>query len=198
MSRRIDANVKLEENVWKLFNSHFKEGDDVVFIDDSDVMTAGKMVGFDDIGCYLKSPWSGRNTFHFWEDIRFMAHDGFPVKKLRGADGSKLIEQIDTTDIKKALVDATTYKGCDKCGRVIDRRAQYGMCAKCYNIWRAEMARPTVFGDPFMIEAGRGILFNEGSKSNGGYFDECLVLQAADGAWAELYDLSTVYFFGAA
>lgn len=122
-------------DVWTLFHKHFKKGHDVCLIDDNDFVTIGKLVAFNDDGCWIQE---GRNTapwFYWWWDIRFMSHDGFPVKKLLGADGSSSIEQsVDTVNILHELRTSFEPHGrrkgrrkpidgvqCERCERTVPR-----------------------------------------------------------------------------
>jgi len=177
---------------WTLFNSHFKEGDDVVAIDGDDQFHWGKLESIIETGCTLSHrPGRVRKELK-WDEIRFMAHDGFPVRKVLGASGSASIEKIDTTNTQKAI----------------------------HQLLKSEFPHKTPthgrFGDPFDFEAADTKIYNPGNSGPNywarfwneltGYFsnqhrelayanEECLVLTSKDGAKAQLWDIPTIYFF---
>lgn len=168
-------------DVWSLFHSQFKIGDDVVIIDEDDDVLIGKLVGYTEEHCIIKMR---RERIIPWVEIRFMSHDGFPCKKLMGADGSKLIEKIDTRDLRGALREALTFT-VSRSGRLQD-------------VPRLDEA---VFGDPFLIEGVSAQLFNVGNDSplfwsdGPGYlWEEVICLEAGDGAQAQLFGLDTIYY----
>jgi hypothetical protein len=175
---------------WELFESCFSEGEEVIAIDDLDRFWWGMLTDVTDFDCVLVRP--GRNKRLSWDDIRFMSHDGFPIKEVLGADGSSTIESIDTTDTQAAIRAAL-----DDCSRVRSR------------------AR---FGDPFDItEPVRSRLFHTGNSGSrywrsfynenlqrylspihrvlGYEAEEVIVMESNDGARAELWDLTSVYCF---
>lgn len=171
----------MQTNVWDLFHSHFKIGDDVFIIEWTDNSYAGKLISYDEEGCILRRVYKNESVRICWEDVRFMSHDGFPVMRLTGADGSKIIEKVDTSNMQQAMRE------------IFD--ASMGRCGYCNKIVKRGHSCQVVFGDPFLVEDCSIDLYNRGSQSDGGHFDECLVLRAEDGAFAELYDLSTIYYF---
>lgn len=175
-----------QESTWDLFDAAFKIGDDVVLIDDNDNVIVGKLTEVRDDCCFIGDQWA------YWNDIRFICHDGFPVKKLRGADGSKLIEKLDTTETRAVIRKALTTSVCMICAKLFsDNRLVYRTrCTKCVQV---------VFGDPFMAEAVSASLYNSGNSGSCFWqteWEECLVLKAKDGAVAQVFDLSTVYYYG--
>jgi len=178
------------KSTWALFDEMFKVGDDVVLIDDDDRFIVGKLTRVDDERCYIDERPHLRCVE--WNDIRFICHDGFPVRKLRGADGSKLIEKLDTTDTKAMIRQTLTTSICANCGKLFPNDYMYyaRQCHECLHV---------VFGDPFMAEAMSVTLYNSGNDSSRFWlteWEECLALEARDGAMAQVFDLSTVYYFG--
>ena len=92
------------KNAWELYNSCFSDGQNVVIVTDFDAFEWGTL-RTTSTGCWLARR-GRKDRFFRWEDIRFMAHDGFPVERLMGADGSKLIEKLDPVDSARAIRDA--------------------------------------------------------------------------------------------
>jgi hypothetical protein len=193
----------LHVNAWELLYSCFRDGDDVVFIDDQDNIFGGKLK-------YLKGAEkklyfnlisiSGTTKEYVWSEIRFMSHYGFPVKKLSGADGSRFIEQTDTTDIQKALREIIGSAMCFQCSKKISvdgnffkgRAGEGYLCKDHHHLKRA------VFGDPFLIEDVRAVLYNRGNCGPEWYGHPCeesTLLVSRDGAKGILYEVPTVYHF---
>ena len=169
-------------DVWTLFFSQFKIGDEVVIIDEDDQITVGKFIGYTEDSCIIKDQF---DTIIPWVNIRFMSHDGFPCKKLMGADGSRLIEKIDTLGTKEAIRTALTCS-----------------VGASGSLKETNLLDQAVFGDPFLIEGVKAKLYNAGNDSpyywsNGpGYlWEEIVCLEAKDGAQAQLFGLNTIYHF---
>ncbi len=180
--------MKIDPKGWQLFESCFEKHDEVVAIDVFDVIHWGRLEDITDYGCELVRPGGHRQQLS-WDDIRFMAHDGFPVRKILGADGSSTIERLDTADTQAAI------------------RHSLGM-----EFPRRQLSRLR-FGDPFDVEPTEARLFHSGNsgldywgKFAGpcGYYseahrelghenEEVLVLRSKDGAMAELWDMTTIY-----
>jgi len=79
---------------WTLFNSCFKKDEEVFLITDRDYFDWGKIIEFDNNGIKLQK--NGKRPRRIkWIDIRFMSHDGFPVRKLMSSKSDKFIEQLD-------------------------------------------------------------------------------------------------------
>lgn len=152
---------------WQLYRRNFKDGDQVIFVDDDNCIGWGKLVDSTADGFRIDRTRVGRIRFIYWDQIRFMAHDGFPVRQLFGADGSNTIEQAPTA------VEAL-------------RRG----------LQEEFLSSHIVFGDPFMIEDAVATLHypgNEGPKWWGQDGEECLELVTVDGARGMLWDLPTVF-----
>jgi hypothetical protein len=193
----------LSANAWELLYSCFKDGEDVVFIDDQDNIFGGKLKyleGQEEHLYFDLAAIDGSSKRYVWSEIRFMSHYGFPVKKLSGADGSRLIEQTDTADIQKALRDLIGSATCFQCSKKIPTtnnffKGRYGegyLCEDHHHLKRA------VFGDPFMIEDVKAVLYNKGNCGPEWYghpHEESTLLISKDGARGILYEVPTVYHF---
>ncbi len=202
-------------DAWRLFYHTFKEDEEVVVVCDNDEFLWGRLHSIKADGCVVRrytgargyyDKWNYEDYFVPWDEIRFMAHDGFPVRKLMGADGSKSIEQLDTTDIQKAIRQSLwtpTHNNLE----TIKREEKV---AEDEEYWKThpypysgdddgEAPHSAVFGDPFFIEGVSMELLNKGNGGHEGWddhlFEEVLVCQAKDGAMGLLYDLTTVYHF---
>lgn len=193
---------------WELYHAMFKDGEDIVLIDEDDVVWQGRIVRVDDSTITIKTP-IGKEKAYKWLSVRFMSHDGFPVKKLFGADGSRLIEKLDTGDVQKLLRDTLTPVMCVDCDRLLKNPTNY-RCGERYVRESRELyplhqcgycqARESRyrFGDPFDItEPVESVLLFAGNDGEE-YWDEdgqeVLVMRARDGAMAQLYEIKTVYF----
>jgi len=159
-------------NAWDLYKDCFKDGDSVVIITELDYLIWGKLETTK-IGCYLKrrNRWGGlvKGKLWLWDEIRFMANDGFPCRQLLGADGSRAIE-------KECTVENVIRHAFEE---------EYDCTATM------------VLGDPFIIEDVDTILYNLGNS--GDYWDELdeevIKMTSKDGAVGCLWDLSTIFFF---
>ena len=179
---------------WDLYRSMFKDGDFVVVIDENDDMHWGKIKSTEE---HATLSWPGRPRAKPipWTEIRFISHDGFPVKKLFGADGSRSIEKLDSKKPMQIIRTMLDHTFCDRCSKVkperlMERGSYPPSCTACY---RKIYVR---FGDPFDIETVRAELVNSGNCGDawwGEDFEEVLMLYADDGARAQLFDLSTVF-----
>lgn len=157
-------------SAWKLYWSMFKDGDEVVIITDDDKLYWGELETHND-GIELIII-RGPSRHYSWDQIRFMSHDGFPVKKLMGADGGKSIEKLDTTDTQKVIRAALVP------GSMIS----------------------VTFGDPFVIEDCFGKLLHPGNCGPAWWNEdgeEVVTLQSRDGANGLLWGLETLYSFEA-
>ncbi len=177
-------------DAWTLYWSMFNDGDEVYLITENDEVFWGKVYAHD-THCILKRP--SRLSLQFnWAEVRFMSHDGFPVKKLMGADGSWLIERIDTTDTQAAIRTALTYTDL---AHVIPRIKLPRAKVRTY-LAPAHRRQSYCFGDPFFIEDCTSKLFNPGvTFAIDGHFEETLVLQHKGGAGGLLWDLKHIYYF---
>lgn len=155
---------------WDLFHSQFKDGEDVVIILDDDTARQGKLTAIEQ-GALIQPPGAKVPTLYHWNRIQFISHDGFPVRKLLGADGSETIAKLDTTNtelaIREALLDGPLKKA------------------------------QAVFRDPWFFEDCSFQLVNAGRREwihTQRCVGETLLLQSKDGAQAQLYDLAGIYW----
>lgn len=153
--------------MWSLYRESFKERDLVVVEDDWGHFYWGTVTTSDE-GITLTRPGK-RQKFLFWDEILFMAHDGFPVKAIRGLsdeEASKLAIKTPTEAIRGLLDpkdDPTRY---------------ISMGGGC----------PFWFG-PFSVAhfLNRG---NTGSQHWGEDTEELVILSSRDGAKCHVSDLS--------
>lgn len=209
-------------NAWDLFEKTFKENDEIFVISEYDEIYWGKFkYGANGIESdhFFLTQLDGSIKTLFWLGIRFISHDGFPIQKLKGADGSISIETVDTKDIQKAIVSLATQSLCPICKklvsaglvnyyrrpRVLNKNNRHvKVCHKCHNdIMGINLPKgySLVFGDPFLVENVSVQVFNPGNNGPvfwGNHpFEESLLLSAKDGARALLYDSKSIYYLGA-
>ena len=165
--------IKIKD-AWNLFNSLFKDGDSIHIVTDDDKDFQGKMLSTE-TGVYL-SRITKKSKFFLWDDIRFISHDGFNIKKLFGADGSKSIEEEESKKTERRFRKATHFTAYSK--RLTPSRY--------------------IFGDPFMVECDevqRINTFYPGSKIFQPSWEELLLLKSKDGAVGMLYHFESIYFW---
>lgn len=201
-------------NAWKLFENFFKPGDEIIAITDDDLFMWGKLISWND-NFFLLSNFKGEEEEITWERISFMCHDGFPVRKLRGADGggsilledaSKVIEAVrkalveenkDRIDKKEALISEINMLSIS--GQNITQEAQN---IKSRLGSKSELNYPgppkkIIFRHPFEAKGVRMELFNpknSGPLYRDSPFIETLVLYGADGSAAHLWDLESLFY----
>jgi len=162
-----------EVDQWDLFHSQFQDGEDVVIILDDDTARQGKLTAIEQ-GALIRPPGTKVSTLYDWDRIQFISHDGFPARKLLGADGSESIAKLDTTDTETAIREALLD------GSLKEVQA--------------------VFRDPWFFEDCSCRLANAGRREwihTRQGTGETLLLQSRDGAQAQLYDLASIYWFRA-
>lgn len=173
-------------DAWTLYRMMFQEGDEVVVVNTDGNLYWGEAHSSMN---HLTLKRSGQKAIKLdWDDVRFMAHDGFPASKLLGADGSDTIEDIDTADLQKS-VRSTLQQ--------ITKIEQFGKV-------KPTPIRHVRFGDPFVIENVSGYIANTGpenvfewGKNHNWIYEETVLLQAKDGARGMLWHLPSCYFFEA-
>jgi len=156
-------------DAWKLFNKYFKDNEHVVIVDEFDKLFFGRMQTTE-IGLSLEKT-CGSKQFFYWDCIRFISHDGFPVKKLLGADGHETIELEEPVD---EMIRSTA------------------------RITPVSAIKTMVFSDPFLIENTSLELYQThypGNKVWVPEIEEVLVMQSKDGATGMLYELNHIYHF---
>jgi len=154
-------------NAWKLYWNMFQDGDEVVIITEDDKMAWGEIKARGN-GCWLKR-YCYKDKFFDWDEIRFMAHDGFPVRKLMGADGSKNIEKLQTEDVQNQIREGLGLE------------------------YEEKKLKRIVYSDPFMIDSCKAKLVNKGNVWVPGSLnlhEEVLLLKSDDGAKGMLWGCS--------
>jgi len=158
-------------NAWDLFLRTFHVGDEIVLITEDDRWFWGILHGWTQDVCILRKPRRQSTREVAWENVAFMCHDGFPVSKLKGADGSASIELEE--DIREGL-------------RAVFSRLR----------GKAKL-QELVIGDPHLIEGPvSAILYNQGNEGWDHYDkdnEEVMDLVSTDGAHAHLWQLDRVY-----
>jgi len=213
-----DVTKPFTQTMWDLYHSAFKEGDEIVVIDHNDFMYWGKGETRGDVGCTLHRI-EGDTVDLKWEEIIFMAHDGFPVSKLRGVEGHIIVEQIDTSDTTNALRRVMTESVCPLCRKSVDafdlkaprsnyhwqgrtdeahlilnHRSNEQLCSSCRK-GRVNQVKIR-FGDPWETGEAKGRIINPGNAGSdfwGEDHEEAMELVTPDGAIAHVFDLPIIF-----
>ena len=185
---------KIQSQIDRLYRSQFKDGELVVVEDDNGDFHWGKLETGDE-SIKLKRP--GRAVELFWDEILFIAHDGFPVKRIRGMSeetATILAEQTDTDAIRAVLSLPGGPKDCERDGCVeLVHYPPHNPCycsEVCFSNRRFEKSRFNLSpggymggGCPFSFEFESAILLNRGQVGNWGEdTEEVAILTAKDGA----------------
>ncbi len=182
---------------WELYNATFQDGDEVLLIEDDGGAYYGTIINTNDYGVKLKLFTGEEYRFDF-DVVRFMAHTGFPVRRLLGADGSSSVERHPgfgrkgtTLALRRALMAE------NRAEENFDKRREIKDVSEPVRIRRA------YYGDPFEIENVSARLHNPGKTWVPKWwwrpelydYEECVELIADDGARAMLWDLPSVFHF---
>jgi hypothetical protein len=208
-----------EKNItWQeLFTRDFKDGDDVIVVTEDDKFDWGMLrIGEKSIKLVHGADRKGKEMGHEYSyfQLTFMCHQGFPIRKLTGADGSQSVLKEDASDVQEAIryeldeinsqKDTQRHEkiqGLDDFESVINfilSDSKKNISEKIEKL-RPKKVLPTKFGfnDPYFVEASEVKLFNcgnSGLKFNYSSFIETMVLVSSDNAKAHLWDLASVFF----
>jgi len=179
---------------WDLFLRDFHEGDEVVFICGEDEFYWGRLIFPKslverDNGFILRDV-HGRERAFLWDDVAFMAHDGFPVKQLKGADGSpSVFDESHRSSLRQmAGIFAEDLRNNDF-GTVKEILEQNEHEAQVEEEHQRRMRRRLTIGDPYLIEnvTVDPFLVYLRDFPEYGWLEQCVVLRADDGAVGMLY-----------
>ncbi len=212
-------------NAWDLFRKTFKEGEEIFVVGEYDEIYWGKLKnakGGIKAKTFFLIQLNGTEKELDWSNMRFFSHDGFPVRKLKGADGNTSIEELNTSNILKAIIVLATQEQCPACSNFVNKSSMVtprnprivedghvvDICKKCNNSLQQKMndirlsirnGLSMVFGDPFLIEDVFIKVFNPGNNTPefwNSQLEESLLLSAVDGSKALIYDTPTIYYLG--
>lgn len=176
--------VEPSDLAWHVFRSEFKDGEHVVLEDYDGNFQYGKLAHATDDGILLVRP-NGRSLFVHWEDIVFMAHDGFPVAEIMGMSYHEAVERAGQTPTKVIREKLKSLVSPRKPPPPKEPRHPYPLSfgGGC----------PFVFGPCYvedLLHPG-----NNGPRFWGEDTEETLVLRAVDGAVCHSYDMSHLFLF---
>lgn len=177
---------------WAIFRSAFKDGDDVVVETSNGKFHWGTLTA-ENARVVLVRPSGLRHVLR-WEDVEFMAHDGFPVSKIMGMSPEEA-ERRATQTSREVIEDALLNRGM-KAHTEFD-----GYCEEGY-VWDEEKDRPARVryiggGCPFV--AGPCELIEVHFRGNVGpdFWEEdnpeTLVFRAGDGAKMMSFDTDHLF-----
>lgn len=197
----------LGPKAWELYRACFKEGDEVILMDDDDTFYWGKLETHETF-CRLHRSHK-RPTDVNWNKVVFMSHDGFPVKRIRESSAAaKALERVNTANVRAAVRKVLSGEECGLCGVIVEEDSlewnkwedattgkfvgRMNICSKCQ---KGVVIRR---GDPWEIEAAWAKLWNPGRSAPEHWMDdheEIIVAQSADGAYAHIWDVRTIFDF---
>jgi hypothetical protein len=200
---------KMPAKAWELFHTCFKDGEEVIIIDEDDKFYWGKLE-IHEKHCLLHRPEGKKPLKIDWIDVAFISHDGFPVKKMMENDrAAKALEKEMNDGIPNLLRAALTKEACQYCGLIVEHDdLEYDKytkgfggeylgylhaCSKCRKT-KLELKR----GDPWEIELYQPMLFHCGNKHRDKWLkddEEILVGISSDGAIANIWCLDTIFNF---
>ena len=157
-------------SAWDIWRTQFTDGEELIVLDEDEHVWRGRHEATGDH--LVIHPGTVHEVRIKWVNVAFVAHDGFPARKLMGADGSRTAEMIETTDVTAAL-------------------------RQLFHLVNLE-AGPVnfAFSDPWWVEGAEGVLYfagNDGPEHWVQDEEEVLVLRARDGARAMLWSVDSVF-----
>lgn len=160
------------KDAWRIFCECFKEGDEVFVVSDDDEVFWGRLGPLEeqDSDFVLHRPGGIKHSIP-WMATRWVSHDGFPVRKLLGADGSASIEKDISQGVNQNLLEAIRTAA----PRI--KRARFGDPFEFENVISSELHNAGLTGLQHFCKAT----------------EETLVLTAKCGAQAVLYDLPSLF-----
>lgn len=190
-------------NSWTLFNRMFKLGHEVILITDEDKFDWGAIAEITDDGITLKRTWK-KGKERKWENVTFISHDGFPVRKLppspSDAHVEKLLSDPKIKDLKGAIRKALAFNTCAECGVVMKDTSTGGFGIDCTGCEAKRKKRQSFTGGhPWQIEGVTSDIFNIGNECD--YYwsnhplEETIVMKSKDGLGGQLWDLPAIFEF---
>ena len=198
-----------DSDVWELWYDIFGMGSEdygtraVIAITDDDKVVTGKI-------SECSASWVRiGNEVVSWDQIRFMSYEGFPVRKILCSPPPKTMRR--TRSLKQAaLIRRALHEEFDGTFRntsimhsleflidkILTTAQHYKMKAEGWKVSRKRvLSSGLTFGDPFEAEFVSLQLLNPGNS--GDYYsdepdEETVLLQAADGTPALVWDLPSV------
>jgi hypothetical protein len=201
----------MKTSAWKLFMKDFKNGQSVVIITEDERFDWGTLQ-YTEETVTLTSGLRPPKTYH-WNQIVFMCHDGFPVRKVFGRYPEKEVDIGDKPGLFRAALAAENLESMEQKANVIHgvlglpeidledvspgfTKAQEEMEAEMEPFER--LLTRFRFGDPFEVEACHVRLFNPGNVGPQFYLnhaEEVLRMMSRDGALAHHWQLVNVFEF---
>jgi DNA-directed RNA polymerase subunit RPC12/RpoP len=192
------------KNAWDLFHGMFSIGDEVIIITDKDVYEWGKMVRVDDKGITLKRKDKKEKEWE-WEEVSFMSHDGFPIRKLPPTSSDlyveKLLEDVKSRTLQNCIRRALSFGECLDCEKITENNhvVYANRCPEC-NERFYKQRRSFTGGHPWQIEGVTSQIFNMGNYSyphwSNHAFEEVIVMKDKNGLGGQLWDLPSIFEFG--
>jgi len=193
-------------NLWTTFHKNFKIDDELIIVNEDDEVFVGKLKQIEEDFCIIKQPHKKRSDMIWWDDIRFIAHEGFPIKKLSG--GEKIYKEPPITKnvhgikceicklhyAKKNICELASCEEFCYYGDLIKKEHPKIVCNFCVENERVEIEDKitVVYGDPFLIEVHKAKIINPASKIDG--YEQSICMNAKDGAYGELYIPETIFY----
>lgn len=182
----------MKVNGWKFFEDMFSKRDFVIAVTIEDRFLWG-YIDWTNKELLLTRP-NCRTEHYSWSDIRFVAHSGFPVRKVSGEQHEGEIARY-----REMLAEKEMHH-CEDCSKYFHVPSQHRYsraaywCPECRT--RKGISFNTRFGDPFEIRNVSMQLFNRGCV--GLYFDdtpleEFVLCSAPNGSVGFLYNLDTLF-----
>lgn len=201
----------MQTSAWKLFINDFKKGQEVVIVTEDGRYDWGTLQ-YTKETVTLTSPLRPAHPYH-WNQIVFMAHAGFPVRKIFGKFPEKDVIMEDIPGLFRAALAQENLEAMARKAEVVQGflglpeidledvspgfvKAQEEMQSVLEPF--EQLLAKIKFDDPFEVGACRVQLINPGNVGPQFYLhpaEEVLRMMSIDGAIAHLWQATTIFEF---
>jgi hypothetical protein len=204
----ITATLKKMKNLssWELFNRMFKLDQEIILITDEDKFEWGRIEDIADDGITLKRDRVKAKEIK-WENVVFMSHDGFPVRKLPPSSSDRYVDKLlrnpKTTDFQGTIRNALAFSPCSECGEITKDFSTGKFSIECSTCEAKNEKRYSYRGGhPWEIEGVSSNIFNAGNfdwttpyRWSNHPLEETVVMESKDGLGGQLWDLPAIFGF---
>lgn len=200
------AEKTVEPKAWELYHACFNEWDEVIVVDDNDRAHWGRLETHEDF-CILHRLEGWKPVKVMWDRVSLMCHQGFPMKSIRANSRiAGALLKMSTEKQAQAMRAVIAGDVCEQCGVIVEHDSlEFGrfynkvggdfvgrirVCAKCKKKFKLKR------GDPWLIEPAWMKLFNPGNCGPEHWcedYEEIIVARSVDGAWANIWDVHTIF-----
>ncbi len=170
--------LKPTTQVATLFAQNYPIRTEVIAIDDEDLMVRGRITAITEEGVTITCGGLKSDTIK-WPNLRFIAHDGFPVREYNGPHRLNTEQELQDLRTKLSRMESklSGRSEIDEIPRSYSRKYSVG------------------FGDPFELDCSvcSAYLGNSGLIYADSFEAEVLLCSSFDGAFGMLWDFESIF-----